>query len=283
MDFKEILHFKLFNIGNTTVEVSSLIFLALFVTGLYLLLAFAKKLIYRSAKLDDSKKFTFFALLRYFVYVIGFVLALDILGFNPSVLMAGSAALLVGIGLGLQNLFSDFVSGIILLVDSSIRVGDVIQVDDLVCEVKDIRLRTTSVLTRDDKYIILPNTMLTKNQLINWTHNKKLSRFDVTVGVAYHSDVNAVRQVLLEAAKENPQVANHPAPFTRLKDYDSSAVIFSLYFWTENVFRAENIKSDLRLAIFELLRQRNIEIPFPQQVIHLSKEGLTALKEMKNK
>jgi small-conductance mechanosensitive channel len=195
---------------------------------------------------------------------------LQLFGFNLSVLVAGSAALLVGVGLGLQNLFSDFVSGIILLVDSSVKVNDVIELNGLVCTVQEINLRTTTVLTRDDKYIILPNSDLTRNQLINWTHSDLASRFEVTVGVDYSSDIHQVIQILKKAVDSQNNVLKEPNPFIRFTDFGDSSLNFSVIFWSEELFRIETTKSDLRIKIFELFKENNITIPFPQRVVHIN-------------
>lgn len=266
--FREILDFKLFTMGKADISVSSLIFLVIFILALNFIVKIIRKLIYRSQKLDESKKFTIFSLIKYVLYVVGFILGMNMIGINVSVLMGASAALLVGIGLGLQNIFSDFVSGIVLLLDSSIKVGDIIEVDNLVCKVKEINLRTTTVLTRDDKYVILPNTFLTKNNLFNWTHSNLNSRFDIQVGVAYSSDVQTVMDILKSVTAANPKVAKTPEPFVRFNDYADSALIFNVYFWSSDPFRVENLKSELRVKYFEEFREHDIEIPFPQRVVH---------------
>ena len=266
--FRELLNFKLFTIGKADISVSSLIFLVIFMLALNFIVKLIRKLIYRSQKLDESKKFTVFSLIKYVLYVVGFILGMNMIGINVSVLMGASAALLVGIGLGLQNIFSDFVSGIVLLLDSSIKVSDIIEVDNLVCQVKEINLRTTTVLTRDDKYVILANTFLTKNNLFNWTHSNLNSRFDIQVGVAYSSDVQTVMDILKSVTAANPKVAKTPEPFVRFNDYADSALIFNVYFWSSDPFRVENLKSELRVKYFEAFREHDIEIPFPQRVVH---------------
>lgn len=268
---KEILDYKLFSIGKANIDLYDIIFLVVFIIALTFLTKGIRKLIYRSQKLDESKKFTIFSLVKYAIYVIGFILGMNIIGINVTVLMGASAALLVGIGLGLQNIFSDFVSGFVLLLDSSIKVGDVIEVNDLVCQVREINLRTTTVLTRDDKYVILPNTFLTKNNLINWTYSDRNSRFDIQIGVSYNSDVNKVMTILKEITEKEQRISQHPKPFVRFNDYADSSLIFNVYFWTTDVFRVENLKSDLRVKYFEAFRENNIEIPFPQRVLHIQK------------
>jgi small-conductance mechanosensitive channel len=183
--------------------------------------------------------------------------------------LAGSAALLVGIGLGMQQVFSDFVSGIFLLMDGTIKVGDVIEVKDMICKVQEIKFRTTLVTGRDENYIILPNSMLTKNEVVNWTHNKISSRFKIGVGVSYSSDVDLVMKILKEITEQHPMVLKDPAVSVRFQDYGDSALIFAVIFWSDEVYRIENIKSQIRIDIFRAFRDHGVEIPFPQRVVHM--------------
>jgi len=268
---KDIFDFTIVQFENTSLKVSSILFFIVFFLVIIVLLQIIKKAVYRVKTFELAKKFAIYSLIKYFTLVFSFVVGLQILGFNLSVLLAGSAALLVGIGLGLQNLFSDFISGVILLLDSSIKVNDIIEVNGLVCKVQEINLRTTTVLTRDDKYIILPNSDLTRNQLINWTHSDIASRFEVNVGVDYASDVKLVMKILQEAVENQEGVLKDPIPFVRFTDYAESSINFSVFFWSEEVYRVENIKSEIRIKIFELFRLNKIKIPFPQRVVHIDK------------
>lgn len=265
---KEIFNYTLFKDDDFTIKVISIIKLIVFIFLVLVILKIIRKTIYRIDKIDTAKKYSLYSLVRYLVIFLSIIIGLQLFGFNLSVLVAGSAALLVGIGLGLQNLFSDFISGIILLVDSSIKVNDVIQIKDIVCIVQEINLRTTTVLTRDDKYIILPNTELTRNQLINWTHSKRSSRFDISIGVDYSSNVPLVMQLLKQAVDSHPEVLKQPCPFVRFTDFADSSLNFSVIFWSEELFRVENIKSEIRLKILDLFHENNISIPFPQRVVH---------------
>lgn len=268
---KEILNHTLLQLGNNTVTVLSLLKLILFIVIILFLLKVIKKGIYRTRKIDQAKKYSIYSLVKYCILVFSFAIGFQILGVNISLLLAGSAALLVGVGLGLQNLFSDFVSGIIILLDSSVKVNDIIEVNGLMCKVQEINLRTTMVLTRDDKYIILPNSDLTRNQLINWTHSDITSRFEVKIGVDYSSDINLVMRILKDAAKGHEGILTEPEPFVRFTDYGESSLNFSVMFWSQEVFRVENIKSEIRVRIFELFNENNITVPFPQRVLHIKK------------
>lgn len=265
---KKIFDYTLFEEGDYSIKVITIFKAVVFVFIVLLLLKIIRKTIYRIEKIDIGKRYSLYSLVRYLVIFVSIIIGLQLFGFNLSVLVAGSAALLVGIGLGLQNLFSDFISGIILLVDSSIKVNDVIQINEMVCIVQEINLRTTTVLTRDDKYIILPNTDLTRNQLINWTHSHRSSRFDVTVGVDYSSDIHQVMQILKQAVDNQSGIIKKPEPFVRFIDFGESSLNFSIIFWSEELFRVENIKSELRIKVFDLFKENNITIPFPQRVVH---------------
>ncbi|MEL7342010.1 MAG: mechanosensitive ion channel domain-containing protein, partial [Bacteroidota bacterium] len=190
-------------------------------------------------------------------------------GITPSILVAGSAALLVGVGFGLQHTFNDFISGLILLFDQSIEVGNVIQVGSLIGRVKQIGLRATTVESREAISVIVPNSKFTQENVINWSHGNELIRFDVKIGVAYGSPVELVMQSLVEAAKAHPQIAQQPAPCARFIDFGDSALLFELLFWTKDSFLVEFIKSDLRVAIDASFRTKDIKIPFPQRDLHI--------------
>lgn len=265
---KEFLDYTLFNIGKYELKVASLLILIVFIFIIRVLLKLIKKSIDKTNRIAVQKKHALFSLIKYVVIVFSFIASFQILGFNLSLLLAGSAALLVGVGLGLQYTFSDFVSGIILLVESKIKVHDILEVNGLLCRVSEINLRTTTVLARDDKYIILPNTELTRNQIINWTYADKASRFMVQVGIGYSSDIDLVKHVLLEIIDQEDQILKSPKPFVRFTDFGESSLLFSIYFWSEDVYGIENIKSDIRIKIFKKFKDYNIEIPFPQRVFH---------------
>ncbi len=273
--FQEILDFSILELGSEfNLTVLNLFELVLLFILTFLALFLIKKTIYKSKKLDLAKKYSLNNLTKYVVYTIAFIIFFNILGFELKYVMAGSAALLVGIGLGLQNLFSDFVSGIIILIDSSIKVGDILDVDGLICQVEKINLRTTLVLTRDDKFILLPNSLLTKQKIVNWTHSKNISRFEVDVSVARSSDVELTMKLIKEAGLEQKDVLKDPDPFVRLNNFGTSSLDFTLYFWVNNVFRVENTKSAIRVILYKKLKENNINIPFPQHVLHVEKENI---------
>jgi small-conductance mechanosensitive channel len=264
-----LLGYKLFEVDGYTLDVFKIVGFLLFLVAVFILIAILKRIIYRSKSLDTAKKFSINKLIRYVIVVLALIIGLRILGFKISVLLAGSAALMVGLGFGLQNLFNDFISGIILLLDGTLKVDDVIEVNSIIYKVQEINFRTTTVIGRDENYVILPNSTLTGNRIINWTHGKISSRFSISIGVDYSTDVILLMQLLKEIASRHEKVFKEPEPFVRFEDYGESSLLFSVYFYTEELFRVENIKSDIRVEIFHVLKEQGINIPFPQRDVHI--------------
>ncbi|HMQ46216.1 MAG TPA: mechanosensitive ion channel [Saprospiraceae bacterium] len=250
-------------------KISSLLKAALYVLGARLAVWILTQLIlqnyYKARKINIGSQYAINQLLQYFIYVIAILMALESLGFSLTVLWGGAAALLVGIGLGLQETFKDFISGIILLFERTVEVGDVLEVDDMVGTVKKIGLRTSLVETRSNKTVIVPNSKLVVDKVVNWSHFDNKVRFVVTVGVAYGSDTALVKKILLQVAKQHPQVIRHPAPFVRFVDFGSSSLDFELHFWSHEFIAIDNVKSDIRFEVDRLFREQKVTIPFPQQ------------------
>jgi small-conductance mechanosensitive channel len=196
-------------------------------------------------------------------------LILETLGVKLNVVLAGSAALLVGVGLGLQSTFNNFVSGIILLFEGSIRVGDILELDGDVIRIERIGLRTSKAINRDEIVIIIPNSLITSNKVINWSHQQKRTRFKIKVGVAYGSDIDLVIKVLKESALEHKDITDKSTIIARFVDFGSSSLDFELLFFSDNVFRIENVKSDIRKIIIKKFTENNITIPFPQVDMHI--------------
>jgi small-conductance mechanosensitive channel len=270
---KNIHDYKILEIGNYSLSVYNLVAIFIIFISVWIILKFLKRFVIHNIKLRKSRQYTIYQIFKYLLITTAVILSLTLLGVNIKLMLAGSAALLVGIGLGLQNLFNDFVSGIIILLDYSVKVNDIIDINGLVCKVQKINIRTTTVLTRDDKYIILPNSTLTSSKLINWTHSRETSRFEVQVGVDYSTDIHKAIKIIQEIAEEHPMVVSDPKPFVRLTDFGNSSIDLQVLFWTNEVFRVENIKSEIRTRIFDSFKKNGIIIPFPQRVIHMESKS----------
>jgi len=227
--------------------------------------------VYRSRQLAPGSQYAINQLLKYILYIFGLIIALDAIGINMSLLIGGAAALLVGIGLGLQQIFNDLFSGIVLLFERSIEVGHIIEVDGEVGVVSKIGLRTSLVETRDHVTLILPNSRVVSGKVINWNHEDKRVRFVVEVSVAYGSDTELVKKILLDCTKEHIKILSYPQAFVRFTNFGESALTFQLNYWSTELMAAEDVKSDLRFRIDQAFREHDIQIPFPQREIWMRK------------
>ncbi len=220
--------------------------------------------------IDTGKGHTVFQILKYFIWVITIVIIISSFGLSVTVLMAGSAALFVGLGFGLQTVFNDFVSGLIILFEGSIKINDIVELENgIVGKVKEIGLRTSKVLTRDNIINIIPNNNFVGKNVINWSYSEQRTRFKVQVGVAYGSDVRLVETILIECAKSHEKIHTFPPPFVYFDDFGDSSLNFSLYFWIDDAFWVEKVRSDLRFEINDKFKEFKIEIPFPQRDLHI--------------
>jgi small-conductance mechanosensitive channel len=221
--------------------------------------------LFNKNEIDEGSRFAITQIVKYIVYVFAILIALRSLGIDMTLIMGGAAALLVGIGLGLQQTFNDFFSGIVLLFERSVAVGDILYIDHKAATVKKIGLRSSIIETADGISNIVPNSRLVNDLVQNWTHFDPNVRFSLTVGVAYGSDTELVKKLLLEAALNNKFVLKNAKPFVRFQDFGDSALIFELFYWSRKYLANEDVKSDLRFDIDRLFRANNITIPFPQR------------------
>ncbi len=246
-----------------------LFFILVFVLTIYIL-KYIKKFVTRKLPETDKMKFdSIFSFAKYFLYAILALITLDNIGININAIFAASAALLVGVGLALQTLIQDILSGVFILMDQTVHVGDIIEIDNKVGRVEEIKLRTTRTVTIDNKVLIIPNHKYLSSSLYNWTQNGKVTRESVTVGVAYGSDLQKVKELLLLAASKNNHVLGHPAPLVLFTDFADSALSFKLVFSINDSFMASIPKSEIRFEIDQLFKEHEISIPFPQRDIYI--------------
>ena len=204
----------------------------------------------------------------YLLWGLGIVMALSILGVSATSLAVVFGAMSIGIGFGLQNIFNNFISGIILLLERPIQVGDAIEIGGVWAEVKKINIRATIVQTFDNASLIIPNSEFISSQVTNWSFKEPSLRRKVSVGVAYGSDVELVRKTLLEIAGQTANVMKKPKPDVMFDDHGDSALIFTLRYWTTIKYYYIT-STDIRFAIDRLFKERDIEIAFPQRDIHI--------------
>lgn len=269
-----ILEFQLFAYQNYQLTVFGLLSIALIFVLARLALwgldkAMSRNFAKKAIPTDPGRRIALQQIAKYVVYTIAILLAMQSVGINLSLLMAGSAALLVGIGFGLQNTFNDFISGIIILFDRSIEVQDIVQVGDLVGRIHRIGIRATTVISREGISVIVPNSKFTQENVINWSHDNEVTRFNVCVGVAYGSDVALVMKLMQESVENHKEVSKIKSPRVRFVDFGDSALLFEVLFWTQDSFNVEFTKSDIRVAIDAAFRREGIQIPFPQRDLHI--------------
>ena len=266
----EVLNYKISFSQDIFITVKSIIIVLVAIFLSNILLNLLRKIITRKLPREDKIKFTtVFSFLKWFVYLVIFLITLQVSGIQLTALLAASAALLIGIGLALQTFFQDIISGVFILVDQTVHVGDIIEINDKVGRVEMINLRTTRAVTIDNKTLIIPNHLYLTNTLYNWTQNGVTTRENIGVGVAYGSDVELVKKLLIKAAEEHPKILKNPPPLVVFSNFGDSALEFNLIFTLNNSFEALIPKSDLRFKINEMFKEHNIKIPFPQRDVHL--------------
>ena len=268
----EVLNYPLIHTDHVSVSLYSLIFILIIFLAIHLFVRSVKFILNRlTSKNDDfdsAKIYTIVKLLRYMLFVIAAALILDNIGVNINALLIGSAAFLAAIGLGLQSIFQDMVSGLVIFFEGIIHKGDILEIDDMVVEVEEINLRTSKVKNRDGNYVLIPNSKLTTNNVVNWSHQNILSRFHIDIGVAYGSDTALVKSILIECAKSHKLTIKHKGYDVWFENFGDSALQFRLLFWARKSWTSEVIQSEIRFAIDKAFRENNIMIPFPQRVMH---------------
>ena len=269
---------------SLTITPVSILTVVLTLFLVWLLLKVVRKFIKKpigGKEVDLGRRNSLFQIIKYFVWFFAIVFALEVIGVKTSGLILSSTALLVGLGLGIQNTFNDVVSGIIILFDGTLEIGDIVTVDGMVGKVVKITLRNTKIIDRDDIYVIVPNRKFVNENVINWSHMDAITRFSVKVGVHYKEDENLVRAALLQAMSDTRLIVDYKGytPFVRFVDFGQSTLDFEMIFWSKEMFRIENVKSELRFNVRKRFRENNIEIAFPQLDIHFRSDERKQLND----
>jgi small-conductance mechanosensitive channel len=220
--------------------------------------------------LDRALQYAIAQIVSNLVLVIGIFIVLENTGIHLGALTVFAGAVGVGVGFGLQNIASNFISGLVILAERPITIGDRVEVAGVVGQVQQIRARSTVILTNDNIAMIVPNSKFIDSPVTNWTYSDPRVRFRVPIGVAYGSDVNKVREALIAAGRSNSHVLEDPAPSVFLNKFGESSIDFELVVWSSEMsHRPSRFKSDLNFAIEEKLREAGIAIPFPQRDLHI--------------
>lgn len=267
---KEFLSFVIYQSTSISITIGTVLLIIFGCIFAYYVLKTLRHLITSKLPADDKNKFiSIFKFFNYLVYIIVVIVVLSSSGVDLTVLLTASAALFVGLGFALQYLFQDIISGILIILDQSLHVGDIIEIEEKVGKVIDIKLRTTRAVTRDDKIIVIPNHKFLTDSIYNYTQNHRTTRESILVGVAYGSDVRLVEKLLLECIAEQKGVLKTHKPFVLFEDFAESSLNFRICFFINDSFSDPRIKSDIRFKIDAKFRENNITIPFPQRDVHL--------------
>ena len=274
-------------LGNQQYSPLSLLLLLGLTVGLWFAARLIAQLfriyILRRARIESHLQDILGVLIQYSLLFLGIIILLQAFGIDASSLTILASLLGVGIGFGVQNITNNFISGFIITLERPIQTGDFIKIGDLVGIVKQVGARSTEITTLDKVTIIVPNSRFLESEVINWSHGNPISRLRVPVSVAYGSDIAQVKTALLEAIKHHPEVLLRPEPEIWFQSFGDSALNFEIMAWTGDPRKQFRVKSDLNYAIEASLRHYDIEVPFPQQDLHLRSpqldEILTILKQ----
>jgi small-conductance mechanosensitive channel len=278
----EVLGFPLMHFGGVEVTLGLIVYIAL----LFWLLVFFTGRIKRwflrrflkGSDADIGVRQAVATIIRYCIVVLGSFIILQTAGIDLSALLLVAGGLGIGIGFGLQNAISNFTSGLIILFERPIKIGDRIDVGGVTGDVTNISLRATTIRTNDNIFILVPNSEFTDSRVTNWTYSDRDVRIWVPVGVSYSSDAEEVKKLLFEVAAEEPGVLKEPPPEVLFSEYAESSLNFNLLVWTrEFITRPPVLRSRLNFAIQKKFREHGIQIPFPQRDLHI-KSGTLSVK-----
>ena len=277
-DIIRSLSIPLFSVGDSNITIWSLVYILFFLTFLYWGTSkLSRVIIYKllaKSKIELGVRIAVGSILRYTILTVGFIIILQTVGINLSSVTILLGALGVGIGFGLQNITNNFVSGLIILFERPIKVGDRIEVAGVTGDVQKISMRATTIVTNDNISIIVPNSEFISSTVINWSHTDRMVRFNFPVGVSYKEDPENVKRLLLQVAESNDGVLKEPKPDVLFTEYGDSALIFNLRVWTKQfIDRPGVLKSQLYYEIFKVFKENGVEIPFPQRVVHLKNDS----------
>lgn len=272
--FISFFEFNLFQIGSSDFTIKTLFFFFLSIFLLFYLTAKLSKVLMRRVfpryNMNVGVSQSIATIVRYIIIIIGLYTIFQSLGIDLSALGILVGALGVGIGFGLQNITNNFISGIIILFERPVKVGDRIQIEELTGNIVDISARATTIITNDNIAVIVPNSDFINSRVINWSHNNEQVRVNLSLGVSYNEDPIRIRDILLNLIRDQEGVLLVPEPYVRFDGFGDSSLDFTLQFWTSDFIKKPLIlKSEIYYHIFKKFKEEQIEIPFPQRDVHI--------------
>ena len=276
-DFEHLLNHPLLTMGQTAITPLTLARIVLWLMVVLVLGRLLRRLVVQRVlqrtRLDPPVQYAIGKFAGYLFLAGGFYIALQVNGVDLSSLAVIAGAVGVGLGFGLQNLVQNFVSGLIILAERPISIGDRVEVGEVAGQITHISLRSTTIVTNDNISIIVPNAQFISEKVTNWSYGDPKVRIRLPIGVAYGSDIDKLRKVLLGVATAHPKVLKDPAPELFFAEFGDSSLNFELGVWTaEMTSKPRRFRSELNYALEKALRENGIEIPFPQRDLHLRRD-----------
>lgn len=276
LNISHILKFEFFRFETFHIAVYHFFVLVVVIFIARISLSFLKvwllRAVNRNQNVDQGTQYIYIQLAKYVVYSVSILIVLRSLGMSMTLFLGAFAFLLVGVGIGLQHIFSMYFSGLLLLLEGSLKVGDIVEVPingkDVVAKIVEINLRTSKIETRDGMILVVPNNKLTHESINNWTYGSSLTRFTVPVNVKYGTDLEVVKEILVRCAQAHPSVTDQREVFVRFLHFGKDGIELDVVFWAENNFYIEIHKSDIRFAIESEFKKYGIVIPHQQVELH---------------
>lgn len=276
---KDFFRIPILKLGNTDLTLGTILYLIVFLVLLFYLTGKLKGWIedrlLAQSRMDIGVRQAAGSIVRYIIITIGFMIILETAGIDLSALTVLAGAVGIGVGFGLQNITNNFVSGLIILFERPIKVGDRVDVGNITGNVVNISPRATTIVTNDNIAVIVPNSEFISSRVVNWSYTNRDVRLNFPVGVSYKSDPEIVRKLLLEVAADHPGVLKERRADVLLDEFGESSLNFLLRVWTRDYATTPGVlRSDLNYAISKKFREHGIEIPFPQRDIHIQSNAL---------
>jgi small-conductance mechanosensitive channel len=281
--FEEFINYNLISIGSLKISLYSIIIVAVIFLSAKIASSAYKLYVGKKHRAktayDPGVEYVYVQIARYIIYLTAVLLSFNVLGLNISLILSGSVGLLVGIGLGLQDVFKDTIAGIVLLLEGNIKVGDIVEIDaktqtnshkgayNFVARIIKISFRTTQIQTKEGNVIIIPNTHLTQQQVENWSHSSSLSMFTIHALIEYGSNTVLATELLKTAALGHPIVSREEPVIVRMSNFSENGIEMELVFWAENSWDIGNYKSEIRFEIDRLFREHQVHFAYPTRTI----------------
>ena len=280
--FHKFLSYKFIDLGTIKIDFSDLLIIVSVFFGARILVSLSKLYIGRKFKrntnYDAASEYVYIQIAKYVIYVFSILFCFQLLNIDLVIILTSSVGLLVGIGLGLQDVFKDMIAGLVLLFEGNLRVGDIVEIygstranqkstNTIVAKILKINVRTTQIQSREGNVLIIPNTRLTQDQIENWSHGSELTRFTINVVVDFGADTELIKRLLTQAAMAHPKVKKNNPVMVRLANFGENGLELELIFWADQSWDINNYKSEIRFEIDRLFREYNVNIPYPHRTI----------------